>query len=89
MVKYSLADFKNPTLLKHNCLAQTCMVSIFGQFAGYFQVFWQSSVNQKQIEMANFVNNTGFQEVDESGMVQWLMLLPTLPKSKDLRVTIR
>lgn len=65
------------------------MVSIFGQFAGYFQVFWQYSVNQKQIEMACFVNNTGFQEVDESDMVRWLMLLSTLPKSKDLQVTIR
>lgn len=64
------------------------MVSIFGQFAGYFQVFWQYSVNQKQIEMTHFVNNTGFQEVDESDMVGWLMLLSTLSKSKDLPVTI-
>lgn len=41
------------------------MALIFGQFAGYFQMFWQHSINKKQMEMAHFVNNTGSQEVEK------------------------
>lgn len=50
------------------------MASIFEQFEDDFQRFWQYSVYQKQMEMANFVNSTGFHEVDGKD-VGWLILI--------------
>lgn len=56
------------------------MASIFGQFADDFQMFWYYCVNQKQIEIANFANNTGFHEVDGSDPVAAWIALQSIDK---------
>ena len=57
-------------------------------FADDFQMFCQHSANQKQVEIANFVNNTGFHELDGRDLVGWFRLLENVNKQGSPRLQL-
>ena len=74
---------KNQTLFKHDSFNKNLYgISIWSVCKWFSDVL--VALNQKQMETADFVNNTGFHEVDERDILGWLIFLSNWLTNKDI-----